>query len=105
MNEDTIALIERLANALGQNADAIVSTYTSYYAVTAISWMCMGVLLIGIFLYKPVWESDKFWDPYVRTIAKFFLLVFAAMFILANVGDLIVPEAVAMDRLISSITP
>ena len=104
MNEQTIALIERLADALGRNAHAIIDTYTQYYIIASLGWIAFVALwVIAGATNNKLWACNEFWDDGVRWFVRAALIVLGGVFIFANIPSLLVPEATAINQLLGKI--
>ena len=100
MNNST-EIIEQLSKILGKSSSEIVDHYTRWFIFSGISWIIIGTLcILSIILVPKTIEGCSGSSKLV----KWALVIVGILIIGANVADVFVPTAVAIDHLISSIT-
>ena len=102
MNEETLALIEKLAASLGTTSEHIIEQYTSYHYIEAISFISFGAALIIGGIKAPTNEE---WDanPFIWA-AKVIAVAVGSFMVVVNVPQLFEPQAMAIHQLIIDIT-
>lgn len=102
MKNETLETLNRLAEIVGQSSTEIVSQYMIWYIANSAAWIIFGLVIMTV-----SWRwtlPDKSCDRFIGPIVcKFVGVAVGALFVVANISDLIAPKAVAINRLIQSI--
>lgn len=98
MNSDE-ALV-KLAEVVGQSTGETISQYSAWHLSSALCWILFGILLAASSRLIPDFGEDAVFSRWIAVGLVWFV---AALFIFANIPDVISPKAVAINQLIKDI--
>jgi len=104
MENETITVINRLADIVGKSSEYIINEYTIWYLASAIGYILFGIIIIFLSIrfckIPEEYDEDCEW---VFPLIKWIVIGAGCIFIVCNIGDLFSPTAVGIHRLILDI--
>lgn len=103
MNEENLAVIEKLAGILGSHGEAILSEYKLWFITSSLLWVLGGVgLAVSVFRskYRETTALTTLEVSFIRAL----LLLLSFLMLVNNVPDLVAPEAASIHQLIRDLT-
>ena len=107
MDEKSLALIEKLATAVGQSGNEIIGYYAKWYTFAGIGWVVFGCLLM--FLGRKIKADHPFFEDFcspdaLAALIRWAVIVLGLLFVFCNLADIFAPEGMAVHQIIKDLT-
>jgi hypothetical protein len=94
-----LKIINNITEILSEKSSEVLTHYTAYYTVQAISLIVLGIII----LYAAFKLDTREWEAGLGILFKFIAYPIGLLFIFMNIDTLFSPEAMAIHQLIRDI--